>query len=150
MTTRWYLVESSKGDLMVVVRYIGEFVDGDGQLLTEAELISDDQIQTLICPYETVGFGVYKLEFGGKKWVKLEFLGDGEVFLGMSASEFGECKRNCVHFTDDYSVRMHENGNYGGYNLGVFNLDDNTVTPHYQFNLHRFEPPPIWVIPHPW
>ncbi|KAK6914200.1 Domain unknown function DUF295 [Dillenia turbinata] len=156
MTTRWYLVESSKGDLLVVVRYIGEFVDGDGQLLTEADLLTDDQIQPLICPYKTVGFGVYKLEFGWKKWVKVESLGDGVVFVGMSesmwvsASEFRECKRNCIYFTDDYSMRMDEDENYGGHDMGVFSLDDNTITLHYQSSLQKFEPPPIWVIPNPW
>ncbi|RVW34967.1 hypothetical protein CK203_092545 [Vitis vinifera] len=80
-SSHFYLVESC-GELLFVVRFIGEFVDGDGKPVQEADLLSDEDTQPKICPYKTLLFHVYRLDLHEKKMGR-----DGE--LGGSSSVFG-------------------------------------------------------------
>ena len=68
----------SCGELLFVVRLIGDFVDGDGKLVEEEDLFNDENIQ----PYKTLLFHVYRLDPHEKKWVEMESLGDQIVFVG--------------------------------------------------------------------
>ncbi|KAK9288329.1 hypothetical protein L1049_016780 [Liquidambar formosana] len=131
-SSRCYLVESS-GHLLLAVRFIGE------------------SNHPLICPYRTLQFHVFKLDFDLNKWVEVESLGDRCLFLGgnhsmsLSVGEFSSCKADSIYFTDDYWERMN-----AGHDIGVFNLGDKRIKPICQSGLEKMEPPPFWVVPNPW
>ncbi|KAL4600932.1 hypothetical protein ACB092_11G235500 [Castanea dentata] len=141
-----YIVESS-GDLLLVSRRRG------GSYLLE-ELIEDN-------PIVTIGFTIVKLECSTEvgsedeyKWVNVDGLGDQALFVGgnssvcLSASRLNGWKANSIYFTDDNREFHHSTLNGGGYDMGVFSLEDGSIKQHYQgkslsfllqsgtFNLH--------------
>ncbi|KAK8545921.1 hypothetical protein V6N12_026730 [Hibiscus sabdariffa] len=67
-TTRFYLVEA-RGDLQLVVRFTGDYVDGDGTPLREWDCLADHCNHPKVCPYRTFLFHVYKLDSDILKWV---------------------------------------------------------------------------------
>ncbi|KAK2643779.1 hypothetical protein Ddye_018974 [Dipteronia dyeriana] len=153
---RLYLVEKL-GDLLLVVRYIGEFVNGDNEVVQEDDLLTDEDTQPLVCPYKTLLFHVYKLDFDERKWIEVESLGDSALFLGGShsvsvcSSVDSGYKKNSIYFTDDYWDRMEEDYLYGGHDMGVFSLEDQSVGPIYQSSgSMKIQPPPCWVAPSLW
>lgn len=50
---RCYLVESTKGDIMLVVRFIGELVDEYDEPVHEEDLLTEEDTHPLVCPYKT-------------------------------------------------------------------------------------------------
>ncbi|KAJ9159517.1 hypothetical protein P3X46_025023 [Hevea brasiliensis] len=116
-----YLVESS-GDLLLVLRYIGDFVNQEGKVVDEAYLLSGDGTQPLVCPYQTLMFHVCKLDSSEQKWVGV----------------------------DNLTNKMNEDDLYGGYDLGKFSLEEKIVKPFYACDLRRIDPPPFWIVPTPW
>ena len=126
-----YLVESSEGDLLRVVRVI-EYDYGYGM---------------------TIKFVVYKLvDFcGDPHWTEVNSLGNDALFLGdnhsiaVIASDFIGCQFNSIYFCDDCDDFY----NYGGPNdIGVFNLQDGCVRRHYTLaHSQRLMPPSIWISP---
>ncbi|KAK8651593.1 hypothetical protein V6N13_141191 [Hibiscus sabdariffa] len=82
-TTRFYLVEAC-GDLQLVVRFIGGYVDGT--LLREWDCLADHCNHPKVCPYRTFLFHVYKLDSDILKWVEMDCLGDQALFLGGNES----------------------------------------------------------------
>ncbi|XVF66390.1 hypothetical protein PTKIN_Ptkin10aG0032100 [Pterospermum kingtungense] len=151
---RSYLVQSC-GDLVLAVRYIGEFVDWDGTMHREPDMLLDCCNHPMVCPYKTCLFHVYKLDFDEVKWVEMESLGERALFLGgnqsvsVSAQSFPNCERNSIYFSDDYWERMDEDYLYGGHDYGVYNLKGGSVKPIYEFSSDKIHPPPCWIIPHP-
>ncbi|KAL7209811.1 hypothetical protein ACSBR1_031388 [Camellia fascicularis] len=145
-SSQFYLVESI-GELLIVIRYIGEFVRHDGEVVHKTDIDHD-----LIYPYITKLFHVYKLDLKKENWEKVESLGDRILFLGrnqsmsLSASDFSEYKKNSIYFTDDYWDRMDEHYEYGGHDMGIFNLGDGSIIRGI-YDLRRLEPSPIWVVP---
>ncbi|KAI9194928.1 hypothetical protein LWI28_010203 [Acer negundo] len=154
---RLYLVENL-GDLLLVVRYIGEFVNGDNKAVHEDDLMNDGDTHPSVCPYKTLFFHVYKLDFDERRWIEVESLGDSALFLGGShsvsvcSSVDSVYKKNSVYFTDDYWDRMEEDYLYGGHDMGVFSLEDQSVEPIYQRHggSMKIQPPPCWVAPSLW
>ncbi|KAG8650511.1 F-box protein SKIP23 [Manihot esculenta] len=150
-----YLVESS-GDLLLVMRYVGNFVNQEGEPVDETYLLSDEDTQPLVCPYQTLMFHVYKLDYNEQKWVEVDNLKNEALFLGgnhsmsLSAQEFSGFERNCIYFTDDNWNLMNGDYLYGGHDFGKFSLEDKTVKPFYACDLGRIDPPPFWIIPNPW
>ncbi|KAM7488409.1 hypothetical protein LguiB_025893 [Lonicera macranthoides] len=150
-STHCYLVESL-GDILLVTRYVGEFVK-DGVPIFEADLLSDDDNHPLVCPYQTLDFKVKKLDFKHKEWLEVRSLGDRALFLGgnhavsLSAKEHRECKENSIYFTDNYWDRMDEDYLYGGHDMGVFSLEDGSVTRFFEIDDMKITPPPFWVVP---
>ena len=80
-------------------------------------------------------------------------LGDTTFFLGANSSlsvqacQFPGIKPNHIYFTDDcfLTYLAYEEG--GGLDMGVFNLADGSIQPHYNgVSLSRFCPP-TWVTP---
>ncbi|CAL5347518.1 unnamed protein product [Camellia sinensis] len=147
-SSQFYLVESL-GELLLVIRYIGEFVGYDGEVVGEADF--DDG---LIYPYMTKFFHVYKLDFKKKKWEKMGSLRDRMLFLGgnqsisLSTQNFSEYEENSIYFTDDSWDRMDEHYEYGGHDMGIFNLKDDCVKQITGIeDLQKFQPPPFWVVP---
>lgn len=149
-----YLVESC-GDVLLVARFVGEFVC-NGKPIYEADLLTIEDTQPLLCPYQTLDFCVYKLDFDQKKWLDVENMNDRVLFLGgshsvsLSAQEHPEYKRNSIYFTDNYWDRMDEDYFYGGHDIGVFGLEDKSVEMFYHLidsDVMRLEPTPFWVFP---
>uniref|UniRef100_A0A5B7BKI2 KIB1-4 beta-propeller domain-containing protein n=1 Tax=Davidia involucrata TaxID=16924 RepID=A0A5B7BKI2_DAVIN len=114
-----YLVDSS-GDLLLVLKY------------SSSE--SEDCLPTR-------RIDVYKLNFAENKWEFVECLGDRAIFLGwkysfsVSTRDYPDLNKNSVYFTSSY----------GGFDKGIFNLEDNSVTPFFQRTWKDTEPPPIWL-----
>ncbi|GMI95887.1 SKP1/ASK-Interacting protein 23, F-box/DUF295 Ancestral 11 [Hibiscus trionum] len=151
-TRRFYLVESS-GELLFVVRFIGDYVDWDGTLLHEYDLLTEDCNHPKVCPYRTWLFHVYKMDFSKLRWVEMDTLGDHALFLGgnqsvsVSARCFPNCERDCIYFSDDCWERMEEDYLYGGHDMGIYNLKNGSLKPIYEFSSDKIQPPPCWIIP---
>ncbi|XP_065621509.1 putative F-box protein At3g25750 [Quercus suber] len=109
-------------------------------------------------PYVTTGFKVLKLECSTEvkskneyDWVNVDSLGDQALFVGdnssmsLSASSFNGCKANCIYFTDDNDYYLNSlNG--GGYDMGVFSMEDETIKQHYEGKSLSSFAPPVWYI----
>ncbi|XP_068638702.1 F-box protein SKIP23-like [Aristolochia californica] len=132
-----YLVESSEGDLLQVERSIvvGEKTD-----------------------YETIGFEVFKLcSNDGPRWSRITDLNSEILFLGhnasfsLSACHFPSLKGNCIYFTDDYyrDPYYYSSDHFlGAIDMGIFDMEKQTVRPHYVRNAGEvFCVPPIWITP---
>ncbi|KAF9594395.1 hypothetical protein IFM89_030997 [Coptis chinensis] len=48
---------------------------------------------------------------------------------------------------DDHALEYHGTGTEGGLDIGVFNLEDGTIKPHYTGIATSLYTPPLWVIP---
>ncbi|KAE8698335.1 putative Adenine nucleotide alpha hydrolases-like superfamily protein [Hibiscus syriacus] len=153
-TCRFYLVESC-GDLLFVVRFIGNYVDWDGTLLHEHDLLIEDSNHPKVCPYRTFLFHVYKMDFKELEWVEMDTLDDRALFLGGNQSVsvlarcFLNCEKDCIYFSDDCWERMEEDYLYGGHDMGIYDLKDGSLKPVFEFSSDKIQPPPCWVIPDP-
>ena len=153
---RRYLVESM-GELLLVRRFIGYYVNENGDLLNEGDLLTDEDPHPLVCPYRTIEFHVYKACLGGgEKLEKVESLGDHRaLFLGgnesvsVSPREFAGCEGNSIYFTDDNWDGMTADYLYGGHDMGVYSLEDKAVKSLYELDDEKVDPPPFWIVPNP-
>jgi hypothetical protein len=154
-TSRLYLVESY-GGVLLVVRRIGEFVDEEGRVLHEGDLLTDKAAEPLVCAYRTLLFGLFRMDFDKETWVSMTSLDDQAAFVGGNHSasvltcDLPGCEKNSVYFTDDYWERMNEDYLYGGHDMGVYNLKDKSVKHFYQLDALKIQPPPCWFLPNPW
>ncbi|KDP33337.1 hypothetical protein JCGZ_12886 [Jatropha curcas] len=133
--SRSYLVESC-GEILFIIRFIGNFVNQEGEVVDEEYLLSDADTQPLVCPYRTKNFHVYKLDGREQKWVEVESLKNQALFIG-----------------DDNWEQMNEDYLYGGHDLGKFNLEEKIVKPFCEFDdldESKIDPPPFWIFPNPW
>lgn len=152
-SSQLYLIESL-GEILLIVRFIGNLVREDGVVVHEADLLDDEEYSHMNCRYGTKKFYVYKLDLEEKKWVKLESLGDRMLFLGLnqsislSAQDFQEYKRNSIYFTDDFWDGMNVLDNYAGHDMGVFELDNGNISHLYPPDMERIQPA-FWVVPNP-
>lgn len=136
---RTYLVKSCE-DLLLVQRYIGDFLDKDGP---------DHREDT----YKTLTFDVFKLDFNMNKWVQVSSLGDQVLFLGgiqstsLSNQDVPACQANSIYFADDYWARIREHNIR--YDVGIFDMEDQSIKSFYQCDIGTqvTEPSPIWVDP---
>ncbi|XP_027368777.1 F-box protein At2g26160-like [Abrus precatorius] len=148
-----YLVKS-EGEMLLVIRYIGNFVNDDGAAVDEGYLLSSMDIHPLLCPYQTKHFSVYKFDFRKIKWEKVRSLPDQVLCLGanesmsISVRAFSGCQPNSIYFTDDRWFEMNLDYLYGGHYWACFNLLDRTFN-HFSPSAYKLDPPPIWVIPTP-
>ncbi|KAG8369756.1 hypothetical protein BUALT_Bualt14G0046800 [Buddleja alternifolia] len=130
--------------------YIGEFVRYDGEVVYEGDTLTDYASEPLVCPYKTVDFKVYKLDLDNKNWIEVECLGDFAMFLGgnqsmmLSTTIHRELKRNVIYFTDDYWDRMNEDYNYGGPDMGIYDMEEESIM-ECEEQLQRIVPPPFWI-----
>ncbi|KAK1355966.1 DUF295 domain-containing protein [Heracleum sosnowskyi] len=146
-TGRFYLVES-QGNMLLVFRVVGEFVRGDGEVVNEGALLDDEEYSHLVLPYKTKNFYVYKLDYGLKKWEKIDSLEDQILFVGLNESmSFSTLSNqgNSIYFTDDNwdHINIPEHESYGGHDMGIFNLSDKNVKEI--FEVRRMVPPPVWI-----
>ncbi|XP_034686609.1 F-box protein At2g26160-like [Vitis riparia] len=151
----FYLVESC-GELLFIVRFIGEFANGDGKPVREADLLGDEDIQPKIRPYKTLLFHVYRLDRYKIKWVEMESLGDQVVFLGGNHSmslRVGDCPgcvKDTIYFTDSYWEGVDDDYSYGGHDMGYYNLRDRSVQRFYDTHRCKMKHTPFWVVSNPW
>ncbi|KAL3521393.1 hypothetical protein ACH5RR_019542 [Cinchona calisaya] len=169
-TDQKYLVESSSGYLLLVIRFrkgtLFEGGEDDGQKLR----------------YYTVGFSVLKLDKCGTsacddhhhlqedqgssrntttittpkyryKLTEVNNLGDMALFLGRNPSVFlpaskfgGSLRANCIYFTDDNSELFHSEPGGGGRDMGIFDMETRIIEPHYPgYSRHTFSTP-FWLM----
>ncbi|BFG14247.1 hypothetical protein CerSpe_005210 [Prunus speciosa] len=152
-STQTYLVESL-GEILFVGRIIENFVKhediGEGDLPQESDNI---------CPYRTLHFYILKLNITANKWEKVEsplrnralFLG-GNQSMSVSTRDFPELEENSIYFTDDRWEEINYVEDYGGHDVGVYNIGNKIVKTLVldQFNKWRVDPPPFWIVPNPW
>ncbi|KAL3521388.1 hypothetical protein ACH5RR_019537 [Cinchona calisaya] len=166
-TDQKYLVESSSGDLLLVIRFRkGTLFDG-----------GDDNEQK--SRYYTVGFSVLKLdkcsigtcddhrdlEDQGSsssttvstkyryKLTEVNNLGDMALFLGrnpsvaLPVSKFGGSLRpNCIYFTDDNSELFYGEPGGGGRDMGTFDMETGIVEPIYPGHSRHSFSTPFWLM----
>ncbi|XP_059646115.1 putative F-box protein At3g25750 [Cornus florida] len=136
---RTYLVESSRGDLLLVQR----------------NMVYDEHND---CKHETTGFKVFKLlleqlEQGLPKRVEMKGLDGDAMFLGdnhsicISASKWPGCQPNSIYYTDDY-IDLHFHPPCGRRDNGIFNVESGSFGTHYTLDpSHNHMPPSIWILP---
>ncbi|XP_022881509.1 probable F-box protein At1g44080 isoform X2 [Olea europaea var. sylvestris] len=94
----------------------------------------------------------YWVDVCNEKWEEVKSLGDWCIFIGsdhsfsISASDYPECLRNCIYFTDDYSGLYYSTTTYSRYGMGAYDLDDPMIhillhedISHFKFSL------PVWI-----
>ncbi|XP_019165737.1 PREDICTED: uncharacterized protein LOC109161704 [Ipomoea nil] len=150
---KFYLVPCAKsGQIFFVVRYVGEFVTSDGKVVYDAEADDDQYPHPMVCPYKTINFHVYCLDTTTLTWKAVKSLNNLALFLGgnhsvsMLVSDDSEVKADSIYFTDDYWERMDEDYLYGGHDMGVFSLKDESVKQFLNIDLQKIKPPPFWLI----
>ncbi|KAH0668698.1 hypothetical protein KY289_023191 [Solanum tuberosum] len=99
--------------------------------------------------YGVEEFIVSRVDVDNESYEEVDDLGNRAIFLGFSAStavveQYG-CKANHIYFTDDCSTAYYLSEKGGGKDMGIYNLLDDTVEPHYTGeSYHRFSPS-IWI-----
>ncbi|KAF3654357.1 putative transcription factor bHLH47-like [Capsicum annuum] len=114
----------------------------------ERELLGDGEFT-----YGTTDFRVFQVDLAAGKVTETNELRDMAFFLGanaslsVQASQFPGIKPNHIYFTDDCfeSYTCYEEG--GGLDMGVFNVADGSIQPHYDGVSLSWFCPPIWVTP---
>ncbi|KAE9601720.1 hypothetical protein Lal_00040592 [Lupinus albus] len=151
-SSQLYMVLSGR-EILLVKRYVGNFVNEDGAVVYEGDLLSDEDTQPLICPYRTKHFSVYALT-NRTKWEKVTSLEDRVLFVGANESTsmwvqaLPGSEGNTIYFSDDRWEEMNMDYSYGGQDWGVFSIQDGSIRFHLPYT-NVIKPPPIWVVPTP-
>lgn len=148
-----YIVESL-GSLFVILRDgVHLRLPKDDRDRIPLKLIPDDDDDDDDYTYGTTNFRVFQVDSAAGIMTETRELGDTAFFLGANSSlsvqacQFPGIKPNHIYFTDDcfLTYLAYEEG--GGLDMGVFNLADGSIQPHYNgVSLSRFCPP-TWVTP---
>lgn len=107
--------------------------------MLEEDLLIDEDIQPLVCPYWTLQFRLFRMDFEQKPWVDMESLEDRVLFIGanhsasVSVSNCGGREQNSIYFTDDYWGQM-TIAHMVVHDMGVYNLEDRSVKQFYECN----------------
>ncbi|KAL5720238.1 hypothetical protein ACHQM5_012920 [Ranunculus cassubicifolius] len=151
MTHDWrqtnnYLVASST-ELLQVVRFYSIWVCPEN-VRTELHIRGDyrDEVMSVYsgCRF-TEKFSVFRLDFTAQTWVEVKNLGDRALFVGSNdsfsvvASEFPECRGNCIYFSDDLKMR-----HFNGHDKGMYSLDDDKIEKICPINSKYICPRPFW------
>lgn len=139
-----YLVKLGH-ELLLVTRYL--------DIVNDA---MDDELISLI--YRTVRFEVFRMEWEGPRWEKVESLDEMALFVGenssvaFSAADSAGISGNCIYYTDDYSENDYQ-GEGEEPDMGIYRLCDGSVQPLPYYSgssrSRRRLLPPIWVTPNP-
>ncbi|KAM7523981.1 hypothetical protein LguiA_013883 [Lonicera macranthoides] len=141
-----YLVESSGGELIMVVRSFRS--------------IPKEGLKWYCLIFKTYGFRVYKHNSRDSSWFLVKNLGDDTLFVGYNSSfsisssschGFSGYLRNCIYFTDNLSD-YHLKGIKGGSDIGVCNLNIRRIEQlsNFKCDPNHVWPPPLWVTPSPY
>ena len=102
--------------------------------------------------YGTTEFKVFEVDLGGGKWKELKSLGNRALFFGHNSSisveafDFSRCRANCIYFTDSYLDTYWSILGGGGRDIGIYNMLDGSIEPHYQSESLSHITPPMWVM----
>ncbi|PIA55813.1 hypothetical protein AQUCO_00700260v1 [Aquilegia coerulea] len=150
-----YLVEWN-GELLLVFKIFLNLLfpnHNDGEEEEEEEEVEED---TKLQEYKTEKFEVFKFDFTNKKWEEVNSLGEYCLFLGFNTSvsilacDYPGClQENCIYFTDDITFGCRDRRSPVGFDMGVFNLEDKSIQPHYKGISTCYYSPPLWMIPTP-
>uniref|UniRef100_M1AW13 Ubiquitin-protein ligase n=3 Tax=Solanum tuberosum TaxID=4113 RepID=M1AW13_SOLTU len=153
----YYILESLGSLFVVVQQFVGLSYEYDSNdwILRTSILGVDDEGETVSNTYRTNFFLVYKIDLDACEATPTKDLGDRAFFLGpnasisVQASQFPGIKPNHIYFTDNYLCAYLQFREGCGLDMGVFNLADESIQPHYDgVSLSRVSPP-IWVTPNP-
>jgi hypothetical protein len=137
-----YLVNSGDDKLLLVVHY---------QFLAYNLRLGDK----LVCPlnyFKTSRFDVFKMNWSGLKWDRIDNLGERLLFIGENSSsslcgstcDVGGCLRNSIYFTDDIFQGFYDKYHDINWDKGIYNLADKTMT---LIPRHAQDPHAVWVTP---
>ncbi|KAH0698420.1 probable F-box protein At1g65740 [Solanum tuberosum] len=153
----YYILESLGSLFVVVQQFVGlsyKYVSDEG-IPPSPILGEDDEEETVSNTYRTKKFLVYKIDLDACEATPTKDLGDRAFFLGhnssisVQASQFPGIKPNHIYFTDNCLCLYLHLREGCGLDMGVFNLADESIQPHYDgVSLSRVCPP-IWVTPNP-
>uniref|UniRef100_A0A2N9J328 KIB1-4 beta-propeller domain-containing protein n=1 Tax=Fagus sylvatica TaxID=28930 RepID=A0A2N9J328_FAGSY len=96
---------------------------------------------------------VYEVGLDGGEWKELKSLGDRALFLGYNSSisvevsDFSGCKANCIYFTECDCDSYSGIPGGGGKDMGIYNMLDGSIQPHYPGESRCEITPPLWVVP---
>ena len=174
---RAYLVETSKGDLLLVRRYYmhmhelkaldaaaDEFrermhaaFEARNQEVEHEEFDrSKVEEEVYAKPHLSVKFRVYRLNFpSARRKLRMRTLNGETLFLGdnhsisISASKCPGLSPNSIYYTDDYTDDYGHNIEFGSCDTGVFKVKDKSFGKHFVPSFSaKGMPPPIFVLPH--
>ncbi|KAG6777722.1 hypothetical protein POTOM_017551 [Populus tomentosa] len=108
----YYSVVKIQKSLSVSVETVGqchgwEFVHGGANPVLKEDSLIDEDIQPLVCPYWTLQFRLFRMDFEQKPWVDMESLEDRALFIGVNHSALvlvpncGGHEQNSINFTND-------------------------------------------------
>ncbi|XP_058203104.1 putative F-box protein At1g65770 [Rhododendron vialii] len=114
-------------------------------LLEEDPCVFDNEDESRV-DYETCGFTVFEVGSSEKgKGVEKTSLGNKALFLGdnvpisVDASRFQGIKANCIYYTDSFKR--------GRKYMGIYSMEDGSLSPCYEGETSSPICPPIWVNP---
>ncbi|KAM7267718.1 hypothetical protein ACFE04_009884 [Oxalis oulophora] len=129
-----YLVESSRGELLLVERYYDDWTNWT-KTFKVYNLLIDDRDGHLV----------------GK--VELKSIGGDALFVGyncsMAISDLNFLKncRDSIYFTDDFHDHYLEEF-YGDRDIGIFNIKDGSKKHLYAYkSSQKWLPPILWIVP---
>ncbi|MCD7459460.1 hypothetical protein HAX54_040932 [Datura stramonium] len=156
---KYYILESL-GSLFVVsqdgvdIRYFKDGWKRIPQMHMESEDDDDDEEEKMYAD-RTTTFLVFQIDLATCNVTPIRDLGDQAFFLGanaslsVQASQFPGIKPNHIYFTDNYLDPYIHLVEGGGLDMGVFNLADGSIQPHYNGVCHSRDCPPVWITPTP-
>ncbi|KDP29430.1 hypothetical protein JCGZ_18351 [Jatropha curcas] len=144
-----YLVELPEGDFLIVIRYQSS-IQEDGSLFYPESM---DIRSSSSC--KTIWFDLRKLDVEKQTLEPVNHLGDDVLFLGanesfcLSARDYPGLRPNCIYFSNDPpGMYMYKGKPYRGYDIGVYSLEDFSISSLHPFELHKIQPA-LWVFPRP-
>ncbi|KAK3228070.1 hypothetical protein Dsin_007932 [Dipteronia sinensis] len=125
--------KESAGSLLVVKRSIRELMDNEDENST----------------YKTVGFKVFNVDLRANRCTEIKYLGYRVLFLGYNssfscASHLCDCKPNSIYFADDYCEFEEKDGGVGK-DMGIYSLEDQSITFHCNVDSIHPDTPSMWV-----
>ncbi|KAL5855561.1 hypothetical protein ACOSQ4_005363 [Xanthoceras sorbifolium] len=123
----------------------GYIVESGGKLL----VISREGTHT--SNYGSSRFQVFEVDLSTMTLSEIKHLGNRALFLGHNSSFSVDaltllyCKPNCIYFTDDCTDGYWTIPGGGGKNMGIYNLQDESVVPVFSGNSLSRVNPPMWV-----
>ncbi|XP_074289442.1 F-box protein SKIP23-like [Silene latifolia] len=129
-----YLVQSGS-DLLMVFRFREEVSDSDGNYHPDV--------------YETFGFSVYRLDPKDRKWEEVK--DHATLFVGGNStmSVSAKCLQpSCIYFTDDEMDLSSLVKEFGGHDMGVYDMKSEKKRRFYEGDdIRSAYCPPTWFIP---
>ncbi|KAK9741309.1 hypothetical protein RND81_03G096800 [Saponaria officinalis] len=121
-----YLLQSINSNLLVVLRYKDDLFVSDDEYF-----IFQDKV------YETDGFRVYQINPIDKSWDEIVDLREAALFVGNNSSMAlstvqAKCLQgNCIYFTDDENECWTAPKEFGGHDMGVYDIKCNKLWRFY-------------------